>query len=56
MARKMTCITPRTDAEWEEWRPLFSQLYMDEKLPLPKVMMIMEDQHNVKARQDFLGL
>ena len=43
-------IVPRTPAEWERWRPVFTRYYMDQNLPLPKVMKLMEDEHRVKAR------
>ncbi|RMZ89141.1 hypothetical protein DV736_g3618, partial [Chaetothyriales sp. CBS 134916] len=42
-------VTPRTEAEWEQWKPIFTKLYMDQNQPLPKVMKIMEEDHGVKA-------
>ena len=50
MSITMTYTVPRSEAEWEKWRPVFTQLYMDENLPLPRVMSVMEDRHQVKAR------
>ncbi|RMZ85368.1 hypothetical protein DV737_g807, partial [Chaetothyriales sp. CBS 132003] len=45
----MSSITPRTEAEWEQLKPIFTNLYMDQNLPLPKVMKIMEEEHGFKA-------
>jgi hypothetical protein len=29
--------------EWEQQRPLIKRLYIDEKMPLPKLMLAMEE-------------
>ncbi|KIW15437.1 hypothetical protein PV08_05483 [Exophiala spinifera] len=39
----------KTKEDWEAYRPVFTQLYMDQDLALPKVMTIMEDNYNVYA-------
>ena len=40
----------KTKEHWETYRPVFTQLYMDQDLALPKVMNILEDNYNVYAR------
>ncbi|RMZ82255.1 hypothetical protein DV738_g1909, partial [Chaetothyriales sp. CBS 135597] len=45
----MTLVTPRTEADWEPWRPIFTRLYKEQDQPLPKVMRIMEEEYGVKA-------
>lgn len=40
----------KTREDWERYRPVFTQLYMDQDFALPKVRSIMEDQYNVYAR------
>ncbi|KAK6365407.1 uncharacterized protein PV06_03008 [Exophiala oligosperma] len=39
----------KTREDWERYRPVFTQLYMDQDFALPKVRSIMEDQYNVYA-------
>jgi hypothetical protein len=46
MDQKISKLTTRED--WEKWRPVFTQLYIDHTLP--EVMRIMEDEHKVRAR------
>lgn len=42
---------PRSDSDWETWRPLFSRLYKEENRPLPEVMRILKDTHNFWASE-----
>ncbi|ETI26301.1 hypothetical protein G647_03078 [Cladophialophora carrionii CBS 160.54] len=42
---------PRTDSDWEVWRPLFTRLYKEENRPLPEVMRILRDQHSFWASE-----
>lgn len=43
-------VRPPTDAEWEKARPEFLKLYQKENLPLPRVMALMEEKLDFKAR------
>jgi hypothetical protein len=45
----MAYFRPRSKADWEKWRPVFTRLYIEESRPLPQVMEIMEDQHRLRA-------
>ncbi|KAJ9615446.1 hypothetical protein H2200_001521 [Cladophialophora chaetospira] len=42
---------PRSDADWERWKPLFTRLYKEENRPLPEVMRILKDEHNFWASE-----
>jgi hypothetical protein len=41
---------PRSESDWELWRPLFTRLYKEENRPLPEVMQIMRQDNNFWAR------
>ena len=41
---------PRSENDWERWRPLFTSLYKEQNRPLPEVMAFLKDNHNFWAR------
>lgn len=43
----------RTDQEWEDQKPNFLRLHVEEDLPLPEVMKRMEDEYQFKASYVF---
>lgn len=47
---RVTYLLPKSEADWETIRPIFTRLYMDENRTLPQVMRIMKDEHRVSAR------
>ncbi|KIW23121.1 uncharacterized protein PV07_11347 [Cladophialophora immunda] len=40
-----------SQAEWEKFRPVFTQLYIEENRPLPEVMGIMREKHGLWASE-----
>jgi Clr5 domain len=43
---------PKSQQEWNVYRPLIIYLYQQERMTLKEVMEIMEFQHGLKATQD----
>ncbi len=46
-----SCFRPRSDSDWERWKPLFTRLYKEENRPLPEVMRLLKDEHNFWASE-----
>ena len=41
---------PRTEDDWEPFRDAIKRYYLDESLPLPRVMQTMREEYGLVAR------